>query len=94
VLDGLEIGLALISSAGGRDAAPRNGDGMFDNTTAIIMLIFAALIYMLPTLIAFGREHPRRQDIAVINILLGWTLIGWLAIFLWASLARVESQPV
>jgi uncharacterized membrane protein len=66
---------------------------MLDNTTTIIMLIFVVVIYMLPTLLAFGREHPRRNDIAVINILLGWTLIGWLAVFLWALLTRVEEQP-
>jgi len=50
------------------------------------------MIYMLPTLIAFGREHPRRHDITVANILLGWTLIGWIVIFLYASLGRVEED--
>ncbi|HXO00470.1 MAG TPA: superinfection immunity protein [Stellaceae bacterium] len=67
---------------------------MLSNTTNIIMLLLIVLIYMLPTLIAFGREHPRRTDIAVVNILLGWTLIGWFAVFLWALLTRVEDQPV
>jgi uncharacterized membrane protein len=67
---------------------------MLGNTTNIIMLVLIVLIYMLPTLIAFGREHPRRQDVAVLNILLGWTLIGWFVVFLWALLTRVEDQPV
>jgi hypothetical protein len=66
---------------------------MLDSTTNIIMLILVVVIYMLPTLIAFGREHPRRHDIIVVNILLGWTLIGWIAVFLWASLTRIEDQP-
>jgi hypothetical protein len=66
---------------------------MFDSTETILMLLAAVLIYMLPTLIAFGREHPRRQDIAVVNILLGWTLIGWFGVFFWASLTAVEDQP-
>jgi hypothetical protein len=48
---------------------------------------------MLPTFIAFGRAHPKRQDIAVVNILLGWTLIGWIGVFLWALLVQVEDQP-
>jgi hypothetical protein len=65
---------------------------MLGNTTTILMLLLVVLIYMLPTLIAFGREHPRRQDVAIVNILLGWTLIGWIAVFLWASLAHVESE--
>ena len=56
------------------------------------MLLLIIMIYMLPTLIAFGREHPRRHDITVANILLGWTLIGWIVIFLYASLGRVEED--
>ena len=65
---------------------------MLDNTLSIIVLLLIVLIYMLPTFIAFGREHPRRQDIAVVNILLGWTLIGWIGVFLWASLTRVPER--
>jgi len=67
---------------------------MYDNTTTVIMLMLVVIIYMLPTLIAFGREHPRRVEIFVLNILIGWTLIGWFLVFLWAALARVEDQPV
>jgi uncharacterized membrane protein len=67
---------------------------MFDNTTTIIMLILVVVLYMLPTFLAFGREHPRRQDVAVVNILFGWTLIGWIAVFLWALLARPQEQPL
>jgi len=62
------------------------------STTTILMLMAIVLLYMLPTLIAFGREHPRRQDLAVVNILLGWTLIGWIAVFLWASLVQTEDE--
>jgi uncharacterized membrane protein YccC len=64
-----------------------------DSTTTVIILIFVVAIYMLPTLIAFGREHPRRDLVTVLNIFLGWTLIGWLAVFLWAALAPVEELP-
>lgn len=65
---------------------------MLGNTTTILMVLAIVVLYMLPTLIAFGREHPRRQDIALVNILLGWTLIGWVAVFLWASLTHIESE--
>jgi hypothetical protein len=64
-----------------------------DNTITVILLMLTLLIYMLPTLIAFSREHPHRTELAVVNIFLGWTLIGWIAVFLWAALARVEEQP-
>ena len=63
-----------------------------DNTTTVIVLVLILLIYMLPTLIAFSREHPRRVAIGVLNIVLGWTLIGWILVFLWAALGRGEEQ--
>jgi uncharacterized membrane protein len=62
-------------------------------TTNVIMLMLVVIIYMLPTLIAFSREHLRRQGVTVLNILLGWTLIGWIVVFLWAALGRAEAQP-
>ncbi len=66
---------------------------MFGSTSTILMLMAVVLLYMLPTFIAFGREHPRRQDVALVNILLGWTLIGWIGAFLWAMLVHVEDEP-
>ena len=67
---------------------------MSGSTATILMLLVIILIYMLPTLIAFGREHPLRQEVLVLNLLLGWTLIGWVGVFLWASLARTEDQAI
>jgi hypothetical protein len=66
---------------------------MNDSTTTVILLGLIAILYLLPTLIAFGREHPARQNLAILNIVFGWTLIGWIGVFLWALLARVESEP-
>jgi T4 superinfection immunity protein len=67
---------------------------MFDSTTTVIMLIIVVFIYLLPTIIAFGRDHRRRMDVAVVNILFGWTLIGWFACFFWAAFGRPAAQPV
>jgi Superinfection immunity protein len=74
-------------------ARTSTGDGILDNTTTVIVLLLILLIYLLPTLIAYSREHPRRAEIVVVNIFLGWTLIGWIAVFLWAALAPAEEQP-
>ena len=63
---------------------------MLSNTESVLLLIAIVVIYMLPGLIAFGRDHPKRQTIVVLNILFGWTLIVWFVLFLWASLARTE----
>jgi Superinfection immunity protein len=41
-------------------------------------------IYILPTLLAWYRGHPNRENIATFNCLLGWTGFGWIAALTWA----------
>lgn len=44
-----------------------------------IMVVIAAALYVLPTLLAWKRGSRRFVRIMIINILLGWTIIGWIA---------------
>ncbi len=37
----------------------------------------ATCIYLIPWIVAASRETRNRGTIAVVNILLGWTFIGW-----------------
>ena len=41
-------------------------------------------IYLLPTIIAFARKNPNKIAIMALNILLGWTFIGWVISLVWA----------
>ncbi len=41
------------------------------------MVIISVAIYILPTMLAFKRESSRKWRITAINLLLGWTLVGW-----------------
>ena len=45
----------------------------------LILVAWAALIcaYLAPTVIAFRRDVINKWSVAVINVLLGWTLVGW-----------------
>jgi hypothetical protein len=47
-------------------------------------LLFCALLYLLPTIIAFGRHHHSANSIMLVNVLLGWTVIGWIVAFIWS----------
>lgn len=47
------------------------------------LLIFLAtvvglLAYLIPSLIAFHREHDSKVKILAINFLGGWTIAGWI----------------
>jgi hypothetical protein len=44
-----------------------------------IMIVVGAALYVLPSLLAWKAESPRRLKITLINLLLGWTVIGWIA---------------
>lgn len=43
-----------------------------------IMIVISAAMYVLPSLLAWKNESPRRARITLINLLLGWTVIGWI----------------
>ena len=53
------------------------------NIFALIILVLLAL-YFLPTVVALKRDHPSKGGIIVVNILLGWTFIGWVVSLAWA----------
>ena len=49
--------------------------------TATVVLIFigtvSVALYLLPVLIGWQRHVPDLGAVAAINVLLGWTLVGW-----------------
>jgi hypothetical protein len=47
-------------------------------------IIFMLLVYFIPGIIAFGRQHHNKGSILALNALLGWTLIGWVGALVWA----------
>jgi hypothetical protein len=55
-------------------------------TTVIEMIYGAAFValYFTPSIVAFYRAKPSRFGIAFLNLVAGWTVIGWLAAFIWA----------
>ena len=56
-----------------------------------VMGIVALAFYFLPTIIAFRREHQNKGAIFVLNLLLGWSLLGWVGSLVW-SLTAVSRQ--
>ena len=48
----------------------------------LVVLIFA--LYFLPTLIVFLRQHKNKLAIFLLNLLLGWTVLGWVVSLVWS----------
>jgi hypothetical protein len=48
-----------------------------------ITCVIGFFIYFLPAFVA-GRNHKRSDSIFLLNLLLGWTFIGWVVALIWA----------
>ncbi len=51
---------------------------------AILASIISLLLYFLPSIIAFKRQHSSRYGILIINIFFGWTFFGWIISLAWS----------
>ena len=49
-----------------------------------ILITLVLFIHFLPTIIAVYKKHLQLNAILMLNILLGWTFIGWVFAFVWA----------
>lgn len=52
-----------------------------------IVFLIAGIIYIIPSIVAFRRDHPNRWIILVINVAFGSTIIGWGIALVWAMRA-------
>ena len=47
-----------------------------------VFVIVALLIYFLPSVVA--RKKKNASAVFILNLFLGWTLLGWIAALVWA----------
>ena len=52
----------------------------------ITIIMLTPFFYFLPSIIAWKNSKRNVTAIFVINLFLGWTLIGWLGSLVWAVL--------
>ena len=55
-----------------------------------LVIVILWMIYFIPFTVAMRNEHPHYVAILLLNGLLGWTGIGWIAALLWA---RAVDEP-
>ena len=60
--------------------------------TAAVLVSVLSIFYLLPVGIAIGRSRTNTGVIFVINLFLGWTLIGWVVALAW-SIAKDDQVP-
>lgn len=57
-----------------------------------LVVVVGGAIYLLPAIVASKRNHTNRGSILVLNLLLGWTFIGWVAALVWAFTSSVDPR--
>src|ERR1700674_3627300 len=56
------------------------------------MLIVAVLLYFLPTVVALIRGHLSALAVFLLNLFLGWTLIGWIIALIWSCTGNTSAN--
>jgi hypothetical protein len=51
---------------------------------ALVVTVLFWVTYFIPAVIAYWRKHRSRGGIMALNILLGWTGLGWIGAFVWS----------
>lgn len=52
----------------------------------IIQIILILIVYLIPTIVACVKKHTYKVGIILLDIFLGWSLIGWVGALIWACI--------
>jgi len=50
--------------------------------------LFGLALYLLPTIVVIARRKKNILGPVLVNVLLGWTVVGWIVALLWACLVK------
>jgi hypothetical protein len=64
-----------------------------DIVITIFLAMIALVVYFVPSLIANDKEHHQRAAIFALNLLLGWTFLGWVGALVWSLTATQGAPP-
>ena len=56
--------------------------------TVLIIFFLIVVFYLLPIIISATRSTEHQGMIFLINILFGWTVLGWIAALIWAIVEK------
>lgn len=73
---------------------PSNELNGFGILVSGLFFVFGPALYLLPTYEAWKRDHKSLSSIALLNIFLGWTVIGWIVAIVWACKSQVQDVAV
>lgn len=64
--------------------------GLYANITETSVYVIALVIYIMPFVVAYVRDHRHWRAIGFLTITLGWTVVFWIACMAWALMGQKE----
>lgn len=58
-----------------------------------VLLVVAIAVYFVPAMVAKKRNHSNATPVFLVNLFLGWTVIGWIAALIWANTDNANPPP-
>jgi hypothetical protein len=84
------VGLAFLSSLASVSITPT--DSWSEDFLLVFVPVLGVAIYFMPSLAAAAARHPSLQAVFVLNLLFGWTIVGWFVAITW-TLRRPQPRP-
>ena len=57
---------------------------MFEAVTLLLVILVGSIFYLFPAMVAHYKRHRQQTAILILNLLLGWTFLGWVLALVWA----------
>jgi hypothetical protein len=63
----------------------------YDAVHGLVILAIIVGLYFIPYWVALSRMKNNRNAILIVNLIFGWTFIGWIVALVWAVM--VDNNP-
>lgn len=63
------------------------------NEQQVALLLLMGVVYLIPGIVASMRGHRNRLAIWALDVLVGWTVLGWIVALIWALTSHVAPRP-
>ena len=60
--------------------------------TGVVGVIVLVSCYLMPTVIALLRDKRGAVGVTLVNVFLGWTVIGWFLAFIWSCSGKTRAN--
>ena len=61
--------------------------------SALALLGLGLALYFVPWIVALSRDHHQRLAIGILNLVAGWSVVGWIVALVWACTVVRQAAP-